>query len=246
MSEQKRDLKSQQKSSANTGAQDQTQGAGRTWKRMLSKKWVFPAMYMAAAAIILTLMWVYQDAGTSTFKKDLEVASPQDGTAQGTNPDALPTNAAPETMQWPFEESDELEMALPYFDQNASNEIRQAAMVEYEGTYTPHLGIDFSRPDDQPFDVMAVMSGIVTMVERNHPAAGNLVEITHSNGLVSVYQSLSDIQVTKDAEVKQGQVIGKAGRNELEKDLGVHLHFELRNGQNGQAVNPEDYLQQNG
>lgn len=37
---------------------------------MLAKKWVFPATYVAAAAIILTLMWVYQDTGTKTVSQD--------------------------------------------------------------------------------------------------------------------------------------------------------------------------------
>ena len=48
------------------GAQSTTS----TWKRLLAKKWVFPATYMAAAAIILTLMWVYQDAGTKTVSQE--------------------------------------------------------------------------------------------------------------------------------------------------------------------------------
>ncbi|MNI75675.1 Stage II sporulation protein Q [compost metagenome] len=89
--------------------------------------------------------------------------------------------------------------------------------------------------------MLAVASGKVTAVEKN-PVVGNLVEITHSNGLVSVYQSLSEVTVTKDADVKKGDVIAKAGRNELEKEQGVHLHFELRQGQGGPAVNPEQYL----
>ena len=46
------------------------QGSPSAWKRLLAKKWVFPATYVAAAAIILTLMWVYQDAGTKTVSQD--------------------------------------------------------------------------------------------------------------------------------------------------------------------------------
>lgn len=243
MEDQKRDLQNEQQApQSNEGAQDQPQSTSLTWKKFLGKKWVFPAMYMAAAAIILTLMWVYQDYGTST-KDDLAVNSPT-VTDNVSGPESLPTNAAPEKMQWPFADKNELDVVLQYFDKNASNEARQAALVEYGDEFTPHMGMDFSRPDNEPFDVLAVMSGKVTAVEKNHPLVGNLVEITHSNGLVSVYQSLGEVHVAKDAEVKKGDVIAKAGRNELEKEQGVHLHFELRQGQDGPAVNPEQYLGQ--
>ncbi|CAG7655546.1 peptidoglycan DD-metalloendopeptidase family protein [Paenibacillus allorhizosphaerae] len=239
MNEQKRDLPDQEAPKSTEGAQN----SSSSWKRLLAKKWVFPATYMAAAAIILTLMWVYQGAGTSKLDTNVSVDSSKSGTVTGnvSGPDAVATNAKQETMQWPVKEHSEFDVILPYFDSKASNEVRQAAMVEYGDTFTPHMGMDFARPDNQSFDVQAVMSGKVTAVEKN-PVVGNLVEITHSNGLVSVYQSLAELKVTKDAEVKKGDVIAKAGRNELEKDQGVHLHFELRQGQGGQAVNPEQYL----
>ena len=54
------------------------------------------------------------------------------------------------------------------------------------------------------------------------------------------YQSLKDIKVKKDQVISQGQVLGTATTNELDKDLGNHLHFELL--VSGQNVNPEIYL----
>ncbi|OXM86389.1 M23 family metallopeptidase [Paenibacillus rigui] len=238
MNDQKRDLQTKEQAPKPTeGAQSSPTSA---WKRLLAKKWVFPATYMAAAAIILTLMWVYQDAGKSSLK-DLGMDSTPTVTDSVMGPDAVSVNATAETMQWPFKDRNELEVVLQYFDSKASSEVRQAAMVEYGQEFTPHMGIDFSKPDAQPFDVMAAMSGKVTAVEKN-PVVGNLVEITHPNGLVTVYQSLSDVKVAKDAEVKKGDVIAKAGRNELEKDQGNHLHFEVRQGQGGPALNPETFI----
>jgi stage II sporulation protein Q len=142
-------------------------------------------------------------------------------------------------MQWPVKNRTEEEMSLSYYDNKASNEDKQAAMVEYENTFSPHMGIDLARQDNQSFDVVAALSGKVTAVDKN-PIVGNLVEVTSANGMVTVYQSLSDVTVTKDSEVKQGDVIAKAGRNELEKDEGVHLHFEVR--QAGAPVNPQQFL----
>ncbi|KPV60516.1 membrane protein [Paenibacillus sp. A3] len=240
MSEQKRDLVQEEAPKSTEGAQS---GTASSWKRLLAKKWVFPATYMAAAAIILTLMWWYQGASITKPDKNVSLDATKSGTVTGnvSGTDAVATNAKQETMQWPVKERSELDVVLPFFDNKASNEVRQAAMVEYGDTFTPHMGMDFARHDNQAFDVLAVMGGKVTAVQKD-PVVGNLVEITHSNGLVSVYQSLAEVKVAKDAEVKKGDVIAKAGRNELEKDQGTHLHFELRQGQGGPAVNPEQYL----
>jgi stage II sporulation protein Q len=242
MNDQKRDLQTNQEApKSNEGARSRT---AFSWKRLLSKKWVFPATYMAAAAIILTLMWVYQDAGRSAIKDELAVgldAAKTTVTDTVMKPDALAVNAVIETMQRPFEETNELEVTLPFFDSKASSEVRQAAMVEYGDTFTPHMGMDFAKPDNQSFDVLAAMSGKVTVVEKN-PIVGNLIEITHSNGLVTVYQSLAEMKVAKDSEVKKGDIIAKAGRNELEKDQGIHLHFEVRQGDGGSSINPEPFF----
>ncbi|WP_284643163.1 M23 family metallopeptidase [Paenibacillus silviterrae] len=240
MNDKNRDLPNQEEAPKSYEGAPVTQAqGGNAWKRLLAKKWVFPATYMAAAAIILTLMWVYQGSGITD--KQVSIDSAKTVTDSVSSPDALATNAKTETMQWPFKDRNELELVLHFFDKNASNDVRQAAMVEYGETFTPHMGMDFAKKDNQPFEVLAVASGKVTAVEKN-PVVGNLVEITHSNGLVSVYQSLSEVTVTKDADVKKGDVIAKAGRNELEKEQGVHLHFELRQGQGGPAVNPEQHL----
>ncbi|MCR8632340.1 M23 family metallopeptidase [Paenibacillus radicis (ex Xue et al. 2023)] len=240
MNDQKRDLQNNEEApKSNEGVQG---SPAFSWKRFLAKKWVFPATYMAAAAIILTLMWVYQDAGKSALNGELGLDGKSTTVTNNVmKPESVAVNTVTETMQLPFKEKGELDVILPYFDSKASNEVRQAAMVEYGDTFTPHMGMDFAKHDNSVFDVQAAMSGKVTTVEKN-PVVGNLVEITHSNGLVTVYQSLAEIKVAKDADVKKGDVIAKAGRNELEKDQGVHLHFEVRQGENGASVNPEQFF----
>lgn len=216
-----------------------------SWKRMLGKKWVFPAVYMSAAAIILALMWVYQGSLNRNAADELARLNEQTKTVTDnvSKPDgqAVAVNAQAEQMQWPVKDRNELDVVMGFYDDKATNDVKQAAMVEYGDTFTPHLGIDLARSDNQPFDVLAALGGKVTAIEKN-PLAGNLVEITHPNGLVTVYQSLSDVKVTKGAEVKQGDLIAKAGRNELESSQGVHLHFEVRQGADGASVNPEQYL----
>ena len=112
-------------------------------------------------------------------------------------------------------------------------------MVEQGNTFQGNTGLDLGRADGQPFDVLAVLSGKVTRVQ-DQPTNGTVVEITHGDGLVSVYQSLDSVAVKQGDEVKQGTVIAKAGRNDLQKDLGVHLHFALL--KNEENVNPNSLL----
>ena len=69
---------------------------------------------------------------------------------------------------------------------------------------------------------------------------GKTIEIKHDNGIITSYQSLSEVNVKKDDYVNQGQVIGKSGTNELDKEIGNHLHLEIY--ENGNSVNPENYL----
>lgn len=240
MSEQNKETQSKQNAPKTTSGAETVKLS--TWKRLTAKKWVFPATYMAAAAIILTLMWVYQDSGKSLSDETTGLETTKQSQTTGTKtPDAVAVNANAETLQWPVKNSSEVDVLMAFFDSKASNEVRQAAMVEYGDTLTPHMGLDVGRSDDKTFDVVAAGSGKVTRVEKD-ALVGQLVEITHSNGLVTIYQSLGEVKVAKDAQVKKGDVIATAGRSELEKDLGYHLHFEAR--QDGNPVNPETLLGQ--
>ncbi|MBO9609479.1 MAG: M23 family metallopeptidase [Paenibacillaceae bacterium] len=224
----------------------QTAATGGSWKRLLSRKWAFPAIYMVAAALILTFMWVYQQYGTrgtsgSSVTSELNKTSKTVTDATTKNGGALPAATTAETMRWPVKDAAEVQTMLTHYDSSATAEAKEAAMVEYGDTFIPHAGIDLARKDNQTFDVLAALSGKVTHIEK-HPLNGNVVEITHDNGLVTVYQSLDEVKVTQGATVKQGDAIAKAGRNELEKEDGVHVHFEVRQGQDGPAVNPEQFL----
>ncbi len=220
-----------------------------TWNKMLSRRWVFPAVYTAAAAIILTLVWVYQDAGTQTPKTDTaavvsqDVGGMQSGSADVKTPDqdAAPVVASAENLAWPVASPGEIEVVKPYYDQNGTDENHVQAMVQSGDTFMTNNGIDLARKDNQEFDVKAALSGKVTRVE-DVPVLGNVIEVTHDGNLKTVYQSVGEAKVKVGDEVKQGETLAAAGRNELEKDLGNHLHFEVY--ENGKVVNPADLLPQ--
>ncbi|OBZ09972.1 MULTISPECIES: M23 family metallopeptidase [Bacillales] len=214
------------------------------WKNLFAKRWVSPAIFMAAAAIIVTLMWIYQGADqakTTTGKTDPTEATQGETKAPGKGEENPEVVLGDELMQWPIANKAALKEELPFYDEKSSDAEREAALVQVGDTFSPHMGIDFVDPSGQTFDVLAALSGKVTYV-KTEPTNGNVVEITHEGGLVTVYQSLTDIQVAEGDDVTQGTVIAKAGRNDLERDLGIHLHYETRN--NGKPINPSSLIKE--
>ena len=101
-----------------------------------------------------------------------------------------------------------------------------------------HLGIDISAPEGS--SVYAAGNGIVTMAQGGYNYGyGNVVQIDHGNGYVTVYAHLSQINVGVCTPVGQGTLIGLSGNTG--NSFGAHLHFEIRIG--GTNVNPYDIVQ---
>lgn len=84
-------------------------------------------------------------------------------------------------------------------------------------------------PDNRAFDEMEIAS-------REMVVFGNYVIIDHQNGEFSCFAHLrqGSIQVRKDQEVQQGQVIASIGASG--SSLFPHLHYELRNGLGAREV----------
>ena len=101
-----------------------------------------------------------------------------------------------------------------------------------------HLGIDISAPEGS--NVYAAGSGIVTMAQGGwNYGYGNVIQIDHGNGDVTVYAHLSSISVSLCQSIGQGALIGLSGNTG--NSFGAHLHFEIRRG--GANINPYDIVQ---
>lgn len=214
--------------------------SGSAWKRLLAKKWVFPAIYMVAVAIILSIMWAYQSSGDKTLDINeaglsLETGGTDTNAPLDSEEEGLPVTASTENMHWPVADPAEVEVVMPYYEETLSHEDKLAATIQLDEEFYLSQGISLAKQDDTPFEVVAALSGTVTRVDML-PLLGHMVEITHDDGLRTYYQSLSNVTVSLHDQVKQGDVIGEAGRNELQKELGVHLHFEV--WQDEASVNP--------
>lgn len=98
-----------------------------------------------------------------------------------------------------------------------------------------HTGLDIAVPSGT--SVKAAASGKVTFAGRKG-SFGNLVVITHSNGVQTYYGHCSAFKCKPGDNVQQGQVIALSGNTG--NSTGPHLHFEVRI--NGIAYNPQNYV----
>lgn len=98
-----------------------------------------------------------------------------------------------------------------------------------------HTGLDIAAPTGK--SISAAASGKVTFAGWKG-SYGNLVVITHSNGVQTYYGHCSKLYVSAGQSVTQGQSIAAVGSTG--NSTGPHLHFEIR--VNGVAYNPQNYV----
>jgi murein DD-endopeptidase MepM/ murein hydrolase activator NlpD len=101
-----------------------------------------------------------------------------------------------------------------------------------------HNGIDISAPEGT--SVWAADNGVVTMAQGGwNYGYGNVVQIDHGNGFVTIYAHLSVISVSQCQSISAGAPVGASGNTG--NSQGAHLHFEIRQG--GSPINPWLLLQ---
>lgn len=101
-----------------------------------------------------------------------------------------------------------------------------------------HNGVDFSASANTP--VVATYGGSVKSVEQT-TLEGVVVTVEHSNGLTSVYKSLSSASVKAGDKVSGGDKIGVVGTMISEDSDGIHLHLEML--KDGKLVDPLIYIE---
>jgi len=101
----------------------------------------------------------------------------------------------------------------------------------------PHRGIDIAAPVGTP--VVAAAPGVVTTAGWNRWGYGNLVEIRHPDGSLTLYAHNHRIKTRVGEAVSQGQQIADMGSTG--RSTGPHTHFELHPPGKG-AINPVPLL----
>ena len=200
---------------------------------------LMPVVYAGCVmAFLLSMYFVQRFANSIMFSNDVELEYVDGEIIENTNTD-IPVVSTPTSIGRPYLDSS-VSIGKTFYDYEATEEEQEKSIIYYENTYMQNSGVDYTS--ENVFDVVSILDGTVISVEDND-ILGTTVEVRHSNNLISVYQSLSDVMVEENMEIVQGQVIAKSGTSNINKDLGNHLHFELY--YNGKIVNPEEYYNKN-
>jgi murein DD-endopeptidase MepM/ murein hydrolase activator NlpD len=105
----------------------------------------------------------------------------------------------------------------------------------FNGHQAFHKGIDFASPRGS--DVVAVAAGVVTFAGEK-AGYGNLVEVSHGNGLSTRYGHNQGIAVGVGRTVARGDTlayVGSTGRS-----TGPHVHFEVL--KEGRQIDPLTFI----
>lgn len=151
----------------------------------------------------------------------------------------VPVVSAEEKIIRPYVDS-EVTISKNFYDYQSEAKEQEESLIYYEGIYMQSSGISYSKGD--VFDVVAILNGTVKEVSED-PTLGNIITIEHENGIISVYQSIGEINIKPNDVVTKGQVIAKSATSNISTELGNHLYFELII--NGICVDPENYYDKN-
>lgn len=209
---------------------------GTSQKTVVDQPWFWPIVYAIIALILIGFVLFYnfivkpnEEAGDVLEPVTYEEAQP-----------TLDEIAANETMKYPFDEKAlaSAKVLQDFYDIEAEATQQENALLVFNQTFTTSTGISVGI-DGEPFQVLAALSGEVTNIQVD-AFKGNLVEITHPNGLVTRYQSVANFVVEKGDQVLQGDPIATTIANEWNPSAGIHLYFEVI--ENGKNVNPRTFL----
>lgn len=225
----------QQPAGADPGAEPVTSRS--RWRTALRKRWVYPALYLAAAVLIIALMYA-KNAQIWPFSKETpEPAQNQTALDTGNAP-AVPVNAS-SSLIWPAGPDAHVKVSMNHFDDNMTKDAQAGALVKFDNSYYPHHGVDLAAEDGKAFQVLAAAAGKVSKVE-DDPLMGKVVEIAADNGYTLYYASLADVSVKPGDAVTQGQPIATSGLNKFEAAAKNHVHLEIK--KDGRDINPEALL----
>lgn len=206
-------------------------------KRKL-KPFVVPVVYVLSLAMLITsVFFIERIINNTVFKsEDIEdVSNTVDEVVEEDTSSEVPVvNTDPQIIRPYVNEA--VKVVKNYYDYQADSASQEGSILYYGDTYMQNSGVDYSM--DSEFDVVSILDGTVMEVVDDE-VMGKTIKIKHSNDLISVYQSMGSVEFKVNDTVTQGTIIGKSGKNNVSKDLGNHLHFELY--YQGNVVNPENY-----
>ena len=198
-----------------------------TKKRL--KDWVLPTLgiFVAIGSVFTYFLLTYIFNYEKDFTKDTYTTDVLIEESVTVNEEINKTIIKPFT-------STKVAVSKYFYHSQDESERQTNSLIKYQNIYMPNTGILYSS--DEKFDILAVDDGKVTSVKKDE-ILGYIIEIEHTNNVITIYQSVSDVKVEEGATIKQGDIIASSGSNSLENEKENCLHFEVY--KDGKLLNPE-------
>lgn len=202
------------------------------------KRWVMPTIYIGAVSIVLLSLtfvaaYLKEDPKAESLSSYVSESVVKEPTIKEEVKEVIePTN---ETVNHPYLNQN-VKTAKNYYDDSADEETQMNSLIYYHNTYMENTGILYTS--DEVFDVVSVLDGKVTSVTKDE-ILGNVIEVMHSNELVTIYHCLGEVFVKDGDEVKQNDVLGKSGEVNIDDGYENALLFEVN--YKGSLMNPIEF-----
>ncbi len=203
-----------------------------TKKRL--KDWVIPALALIILAGLLLLYYLISNlTNVNLVPDDIYITE-----LLLDNQNTIEVNKEVEiTVIKPYK-GENISISKNYYSKEDDESKQQQSLIKYENIYMPNTGILYSS--DNEFEIVSVLDGKVTSVKKDD-ILGNIIEIEHSNNIITIYQSVKDVKIKTGDTITQGQTIALSGSNKLENEKDNCLHFEVY--KEGSLINPSELIE---
>lgn len=209
-------------------------------KKLKLKSWVVPALYVVSISIIFISVVMVGKIMATDYEKAVLNDNIHVPSGIVENNSTVPVvEVTNQSIIKPFTASD-VNVTKDFYSSEASEENQLKSLIFYKNTYMENTGVLYTS--ENAFDVVAVLDGNVTSITKDE-VLGNVVEVTHSTDLITIYHCLSDVGVKVGDAIKQGDVIGKSGSVNIDETYKNALLFEVN--YQGQIINPNDFYNMN-
>ena len=195
------------------------------------KKPAYFLIFTVIFALLLTVVYAVE----VSFNKEVEEVS-ETYTETPVYEENIPVITTDIIINRPYVDNN-VKILKGFYDHKADEASQENSIIYYESTYMQNSSVAYGGVES--FDVVSILDGKVIKITKDD-LVGNVIEIEHDNNIISIYQSVDNIKVNVNDEIKQGQIIATSGKSSINKDLNSHLLFELII--NNQISNPEDYF----
>lgn len=202
--------------------------------RLKLKRWATATIYLSLILIVFVSMVFISNKLDNYYGDSLNLSYILKDFIDNDTPVA---NIKNESITKPFDKEN-ITTDIDFYDKDADEESQQKSLILYENTYMPNTGILYTS--EEQFDVLSTLDGKITKISKDE-LLGNVVEITHSNTLTTTYYSIDNVKVKENQTIKQGEVIGTSGKNNISSTSDNMMLFEV--SLNGNNIDPDNYYQ---